>query len=147
MNLVDEAKKLGFRFDGKTWAKGQGAVAAPVKTKLKKRFARFIDAPVKSEINLREHWAVKQKRKAEQHSAISHHFGREIAGRGKPKRVTFVLLTHQEQDDDNLRSAMKAYRDQIAIYASFNDREKVWHYDQRKPFKYEDRGTWILIQF
>lgn len=119
------------------------SVTAP---RTRRTFKRFIDAQVVSEANRSQHWSKKQGRKKSQQLAVARAFGFELSGVGKPKRVKLVLLTEKPLDSDNLRSALKAERDQVAKMCGFDDREDVWAYDQRPRFSYESRGCWIEVR-
>jgi hypothetical protein len=60
---------------------------------------------------------------------------------GQPNRyeVKFVRISAGELDDDNLRGALKAIRDEVAEWIGLDDRDPliVWKYDQEKA----ERGT------
>ncbi len=144
LSLAD-LRRLGFEVQG-----GQ-AVPVPrsdgVASRREQTVKAFLDCPIRSEANLTGKLRGYLRRKTEQKEAVIAVLGKRIANRGVPKRVTFVLLSSQPMDDDNLARAFKAIRDQIAELCGFNDVERVWHYEQRKPFDYECRGFWVKIEF
>jgi hypothetical protein len=91
-----------------------------------------IPGPCHSASNLREHWAVKAARVKTQR-------GKAMLKCPKWTRppLLFVRLTRvspRELDDDNLRGALKAYRDGIASRLGVDDRTALvqWFYAQRK---------------
>lgn len=40
----------------------------------------------------------------------------------------------------------KWMKDQIARMCGFDDKARVWKYEQRKKFSYESRGVWIEVK-
>jgi hypothetical protein len=100
-----------------------------------------IPMKVASVANLREHWRSKARRNAVQRAAV--HLavtsawarGERIADPPPPGTVvTFTRVAPRELDDDNLASAFKAIRDQVAAEMGIDDRDKRvrWAYAQRK---------------
>lgn len=97
-----------------------------------------IEFPMKlpSVSNLREHWATKAKRVKAQRAVTritlrGVHFGyRQMI----PLAVTLTRVAPRKLDDDNLRGAFKAVRDEIAAYFGVDDgsKEIEWHYAQAK---------------
>lgn len=83
-----------------------------------------------SEINRREHWAVKAKR-TKTHRSTAFHL---TPAHPLPCVVTLTRIAPRALDDDNLRSALKAARDGIAdrFFISDRDPRVSWRYAQRK---------------
>jgi hypothetical protein len=86
-----------------------------------------------SAANLREHWAAKAKRVKQQRQAVAMFIG----GRPKPALpvvVTLVRIAPRALDSDNLQSAFKAPRDEIARWLGVadNDPRVGWEYAQRR---------------
>lgn len=85
--------------------------------------------PIKtvSEANCRDHWAVKMKRVKAQRKATDLAFRSEQNKHGNgstnsyPFHVKMTRVGKRRMDDDNLRSALKATRDQIAKCLGVND--------------------------
>lgn len=98
------------------------------------------DIPMRlpSVANLREHWAKKAKRTASQRGVVR----LVLAMRLLPHRqhlasayvVTLTRVSARELDDDNLASAFKAVRDEVAHLLGLDDRDKrlAWLYGQEK---------------
>jgi len=83
--------------------------------------------------NLREHWTAKARRVKAQRTAVRVYIG------GKPRPplpvvVTLTRIAPRALDDDNLASAFKACRDEVATWLGFADNNPgiVWQYAQRK---------------
>lgn len=108
----------------------------------------FVPTPIVSTANRREHWTKRHQRNDAQARAVNTAMGNEIIGRGKPKKVTFVVLSVQPIDSDNLAISCKHCRDSIAKLCGFDDRENVWRYDQRRPLHYEpQRGVFVKVEW
>lgn len=96
-----------------------------------------IEAPIKviSEANSRGHWAKGYKRGAGQRIEMQYYWRQALKGRKVSPPCT-VRLTRiacgVELDDDNLRRAFKAIRDQIAAEIGIDDGSKLilFEYDQ-----------------
>jgi hypothetical protein len=94
-------------------------------------------APIKtvSEANSREHWGAKAKRKKSQREEIYFEWKR-AAGSGKVALPCVVRLTRIAPKaldaGDNLSSAFKAIRDEIAKILGVDDggEQVSWEYDQ-----------------
>lgn len=98
------------------------------------------DIPMRlpSVANLREHWAKKAKRVAAQRGVVR----LVLATRLLPHRqhlasayvVTLTRVSERELDDDNLASAFKAVRDEVAHLLGLDDRDRrlAWLYRQEK---------------
>ena len=95
----------------------------------------MIDVPIRtvSEANQRGHWAKKARRVAGQRDAVAIF----LNGQAKPSLPCIVRLTRsggRHLDDDNLRSALKAVRDEVAKWLNINDggTQVKWEYSERK---------------
>lgn len=139
-------------------AAGDPPKAKPVKVCAAKpatvRWSFTLSVPVSvvSEANRRDHWATKLRRARQQEEAMAFALSSSpvrLAFATFPLSVTFVRIgrmgPHQEQDDDNLRSAFKVLRDYIASCLNVDDGDSrvTWKYDQRagKP------GVEVRIEF
>ena len=99
-----------------------------------------LETPIKlvSEANMREHWALKNKRKKAQQAAIQAYWklhGFDQRTWEFPLKITFVRIGVRKLDSDNLAGSGKAVRDQIAKLLGVNDGDEskvIWHYEQRK---------------
>ena len=103
-----------------------------------------IPLEVISEANRRDHWRVKAARAKRQRSVIALHC-RSLTGKPKPAEVMLTRLAPRKLDDDNLSSAFKAVRDEVAKLMGFDDRNEMvtWRYGQRKPDCFE--GIEIIV--
>jgi hypothetical protein len=86
-----------------------------------------------SSANLREHYMVKAKRVKQQRQFVSVY----LAGRPRPALpvvVTLVRIAPRALDGDNLQSAFKAPRDEIARWLGCqdNDPRVTWVYGQKR---------------
>jgi hypothetical protein len=86
-----------------------------------------------SAANMREHWAAKAKRVKQQRHLVATFIG----GRPKPALpvvVTLVRIAPRALDGDNLQSAFKAPRDEIARWLGVADNHPgvTWEYWQRR---------------
>ncbi|QSQ14070.1 hypothetical protein [Myxococcus landrumensis] len=92
------------------------------------------DVPIKapSVSNLREHWATRAKRTDAQKAATRRRCPEWQAGPLLVVRLTRVAP--RALDDDNLRGALKAYRDAVAQWLRVDDRTPLvsWLYAQAK---------------
>lgn len=105
-----------------------------------------IKAPIRtvSELNSREHWAARYRRRSKQREALAW----LLKSKPKPKPPADVFLTRiapRKLDTDNLASAFKALRDQLADWLGIDDGDPCvkWHYDQRKG---EPKEYAVLIE-
>lgn len=90
---------------------------------------RTISAP-----NAREHWRARATRVAAEREAVR--MAWLVAGSPRvpvPGVVTMTRVSPRGLDDDNLRGALKAVRDEVALIAGADDgsRELAWQYAQR----------------
>ena len=86
-----------------------------------------------SAANLREHWAAKAKRVKQQRQTVAAYIG----GRPKPPLPVVVTLTRvsaRALDGDNLQSAFKGIRDEVAKWLGHADNVPGirWEYAQRR---------------
>lgn len=101
--------------------------------------------PLPSAANLREHWTVRHARTQEQRKAASLQLktqGREWLAHAKRilgnerMRVGCILtrVAPRQLDSDNLQSAFKAIRDEVAAQVGIDDGSPrwTWEYHQRK---------------
>lgn len=105
---------------------------------------------LKSEANTSEHWAVKKKRVDFQKLLVRSMWNKMVKEPFKlPVKVTLTRLAKMMMDDDNLVSAFKYVRDEIADllkpgYApgrSDGEGDILFAYKQQKNKEY-----WIIIQ-
>jgi hypothetical protein len=88
--------------------------------------------------NLREHWSVRAKRVKAQRTAVAWCLKAalltDLVGRvaGHRVAVTLTRVAPRKLDDDNLASAFKACRDQVAEYLGIDDGDPrvTWRYGQ-----------------
>lgn len=80
--------------------------------------------------NLREHWAVKAKRVETQRRATRAKC--PVWTAGPLLVVTLTRVSPRPLDDDNLRGALKAYRDGVASWLKVDDASPLvkWEYAQ-----------------
>jgi hypothetical protein len=116
--------------------------------------AFYLEVPLRavSMSNARMHWARKAKEVKRQREAVQFYFAvcRRNSEAPLPLPCT-VLLTRvapRELDDDNLRGALKAVRDQVATVLGVDDRDKRvrWEYAQAKPDKPKTYAVRIEIR-
>jgi hypothetical protein len=86
-----------------------------------------------SAANLREHWAKKAKRVADQRRTV----GAYLGGGPRPTlpvEVTLTRIAPRALDGDNLQHAFKGTRDEVARWLSVDDADPrvTWTYRQRK---------------
>jgi hypothetical protein len=86
-----------------------------------------------SAANLREHWRVRHKRVQAQRQLVAIYIG------GKPRPtlpvvVTLTRIAPRALDGDNLQSAFKAMRDEVAKWLGVPDNHPSirWEYGQRR---------------
>ena len=87
--------------------------------------------------NKREHWGTRADRSKRERNAVALMLKPKINNGGLGKTRLVVLLTRvapHELDDDNLRGALKAFRDGVATALRVDDRSPLvrWDYAQRK---------------
>ena len=99
----------------------------------------MIDVPIRtvSEANSRDHWAKKARRVKAQRDVVGMYLGIYFSQHRKPSLPCVVRLTRsggRHLDDDNLRSALKAVRDEVAKWLNINDGGTLvkWEYAERK---------------
>ena len=97
----------------------------------------FVPVLTVSELNRasHEHWRVRQKRAKAQRATIRAAFAGLQYPRRKPALIRLVRFSRGSLDHaDNLPSAFKAIRDELAVLLAFNDRDESvrWAYGQQK---------------
>lgn len=92
-----------------------------------------IDVHTVSEANRRDHWQQRADRVAAQRRTTRASL-RLYGQPALPVRVTLRRLSVNELDDDNLRGALKAVRDEVAAWLMVDDRDRnvMWTYTQDK---------------
>lgn len=101
---------------------------------------------LKSETNQREHWASKARRVKAQRQHVAWAFKAERPDRPElPVIVKLTRIAPRRLDDDNLRAAFKAVRDQVAEWLGVDDADPQveWHYEDRNGAPKEKR---VLIE-
>lgn len=109
-----------------------------------------LDMELKSEANQREHWAKKARRVKAQREHVMWAFKAERPDKPElPVTVTLTRIAPRRFDDDNLRGAFKAVRDQVAEWLGVDDADPQveWGYADRKGKPKEKRviieiGSW-----
>ena len=97
--------------------------------------AFYVPTKLVSEANMREHWAIKNKRKKTQQRAVELVWLAERVRVAPPVVVLLTRIGVRKLDSDNLAGSAKGVRDQIAklIGVDDGDERKVrWEYAQRK---------------
>lgn len=94
-----------------------------------------------SEMNKRDHWAVRNRRKKEQQKAVFFAWRKAAFGKRVPTLPCVVRLTRcgpRTLDGDNLQSAFKFVRDEVAKLLNVDDGDEQiqFVYDQRVDSKY-----------
>lgn len=96
----------------------------------------YLEMETKSELNMREHWAQRNRRFKAQKEQVCWEFLRSKHGPPDlPVTVLFVRCAPRSLDKgDNLNSAFKAIRDQVAKQLGVDDADPrvSWDYDQEK---------------
>ncbi len=90
-----------------------------------------------SKLNQRIHWGARAKQaKAERTAtwAAALPFAWDLRWGANPAVVTLTRVSPRELDDDNLRGALKAVRDEVARLLGVDDRDArvQWRYGQEK---------------
>lgn len=88
---------------------------------------------LKSSLNQREHWAKKARRTKAERDTVRWLLG----NKPRPALPCTVLMTRiapRKLDDDNLRGAFKAVRDQVAAWLGVDDADPrvTWAYAQER---------------
>ena len=96
----------------------------------------ILEIPTVSEANRasHEHWRVRQKRAKAQREAFRLLWKKHGKPVTLPAIVTFTRFSVRELDSDNLPTAFKHIRDQLAAEIGIDDRDKrvEWRYQQEK---------------
>lgn len=105
-----------------------------------------LDLPLKtvSEINRRDHWAARRRRRIAQQDEVRAEWRMKIGTRRVqlPCRVRFTRIGPKALDDDNLRSAIKSVRDEVARLLGSHDgfgSPVSWDYQQEAIGRHEYR--------
>ena len=133
------------------WARLTGATGKPARTRKPAtpkatvphgvKLTLTLPCVVVSEANRRDHWTVRQRRfkgHADAFRAATLVFGvdppRCIAFGTRPLAVTLTRLGGRTLDDDNLRSAFKGLRDEVARWIGLDDGDErlTWRYGQEQ---------------
>lgn len=96
-----------------------------------------VSIPMKAEstANKREHWAAKHRRTKPQRNAAALLVKTRLHELGKARLVVLLeRVSPGTLDDDNLRSALKSFRDGVAAALRVDDATPLvrWEYAQRK---------------
>lgn len=100
--------------------------------------------------NQREHWSARHKRTSPQRSAAMLLVKPKLHLLGSTRLV--VLMTRvapRELDDDNLRGALKAYRDGVAAALRVDDATPLvrWDYAQRKGAEPNEHSIEVMFSW
>ena len=105
---------------------------------MKREFEVKVKLPIRtvSELNQRDHWAVKHRRVKTQKREVGYSLIQATNRRPTlPCDVWLTRIAPRELDEgDNLNGSFKAIRDAIAHWMGVDDRSKeiTWKYNQRK---------------
>ncbi len=121
-----------------------------------KKWRVWVGVTVKSEMNMREHWIAKHKRKKTQQKitriwlleGISFR-DRDFSGEYKIQFTRLKGRGCRDYDSDNLASAFKHVRDELARFMCIDDGSKRLEFMppiQRKPNEGENPGVLIEIE-
>lgn len=91
----------------------------------------YVPVHTVSEMNVHQHWRRRHKRAQAQHEAVALKFaGMPLPA--LPAVVTFMRISGKTLDDDNLRSALKFVRDEVAAQYGIDDADPriTWRYTQ-----------------
>ena len=106
-----------------------------------------LKAPIKtvSEANQRGHWSKRYSRSKKQRQDIRL-FLNACRKPKLPCDVWLIRVGQRQLDDDNLASAFKAIRDEIADWLKIDDggSQVMWHYEQRKG---KPREYAVILEF
>jgi hypothetical protein len=92
------------------------------------------EIPLKAESasNLREHWRARHARVKRQRAATAYRIPPAMKGLGPFLVITLTRRSKRRLDDDNVRGALKAFRDQVAATLRIDDASRLvrWDYAQ-----------------
>lgn len=95
-----------------------------------------VSVPMKAEstANKREHWAARHRRTLPQRKAAALKSKALVRELRPALTVTLTRVSPRELDDDNLRGALKSFRDGVASALRVDDRTPLvrWEYAQRR---------------
>lgn len=98
--------------------------------------------------NTREHWASRAKRvKMERGATRAAWLGVGSTSPTLPCAVTLIRVAPRKLDGDNLQSALKAVRDEMAEIIGVDDGDEsmvTWLYEQRQPER--PRAYWAEVK-
>lgn len=100
----------------------------------------FLNLPVPSGANLREHWSIAHRRHKNQKGRVLMALIADRVSKELPVKITFTRLSPRKLDSDNLQFAFKYIRDAVADYfipgllpgRADDDSRITWHYTQEK---------------
>lgn len=109
-------------------------------------FTRFVPVRVISEANMWDHWSQRQKRTRLQREAVNIYL-RNLRTKGKPTSIFLQRADIARLDGDNLQTAFKHVRDELADILGFNDRDESvrWYYEQKTGVGKGLRGFTVSI--
>lgn len=95
----------------------------------------FVPLKTVSEMNAREHWSVRFRRKKEQQKAVKYALifaGVPVVMDG-PVSITLQRIGGRRMDKDNLASSMKHVQDAVAKHLHMDDGDEriAWEYRQK----------------
>lgn len=124
----------------------------------------YVPVRTVSEMNLRQHWAIKAKRTTTQREIVRQTWldrfldrAGDVPDVSRTLRVEFFRVSPRELDDDNLRGALKGVRDEVAWQLGLpvkNEKKRIaddrdarvrWEYGQRRG-KPKEHGVEIIIR-
>lgn len=92
----------------------------------------------RSTLNQREHWATRARRNKRERNVVAMVLAsaleRDVIWAPLGQRVSLKRIAPRKLDDDNLRGALKAVRDEVAAFLGVDDGDArvEWLYDQAK---------------
>lgn len=103
-------------------------------------YLRTIPIKVQSEQNMREHWAIANKRHQNQKLAIRSFMDIDSPEITMPCTIKLIRIAPREMDEDNVIYSFKYVKDQIADYIkpglapgrADDDKRMTWLYSQEK---------------
>jgi hypothetical protein len=103
--------------------------------------------PIKtvSEANRRDHWTVKNNRKNAQQKEFMVTWRNAKAKVKLPATIIFTRYSCQILDDDNLQSALKGCRDQLAKEIGVDDGSDLLNFVYRQE-KINKREHWFTVE-
>lgn len=101
------------------------------------------DIKTVSELNMREHWAVRKKRKQFQQNSFAWLWRNYDPDVSLPATITFTRYSCMTMDSDNLAGCFKHCRDALARELKVDDGSDqiTWQYRQERTAKRENYFT------